>query len=68
VQLLPEWSPTFAGLCLYYPANRHPPAALRLFADAVRAWGERQLSDERSTDTRVPAKRGGAKSHKPETN
>lgn len=68
VQLLPEWSPTFAGLCLYYPANRHPPAALRLFADAVRAWGGRQLSDERSTDARVPAKRGGARSHKPETN
>ncbi|MGF6242013.1 MULTISPECIES: LysR family transcriptional regulator [Paraburkholderia] len=38
VHLLPEWSPSFAGLCLYYPANRHPPTALRLFADAVREW------------------------------
>lgn len=44
VQLLPEWSPTFPGLCLYYPANRHQPAALRLFADAVRAWGERRAA------------------------
>ena len=38
VQLLPEWSPAFPGLCLYYPANRHPPTALRLFAQAVRDW------------------------------
>jgi DNA-binding transcriptional LysR family regulator len=37
-QLLPEWSPSFPGLCLYYPANRHPPTALRLFAQAVREW------------------------------
>jgi DNA-binding transcriptional LysR family regulator len=42
VQLLPEWSPTFPGLCLYYPANRHQPAALKLFAEAVRAWAEQQ--------------------------
>ena len=39
VHLLPQWSPSFAGLCLYYPSNRHPPPALRLFAEAVRAWG-----------------------------
>lgn len=38
VHLLPEWSPSFPGLCLYYPANRHPPTALRLFAQAVRDW------------------------------
>ncbi|MFK4442579.1 DNA-binding transcriptional LysR family regulator [Caballeronia udeis] len=38
VQLLPEWSPAFPGLRLYYPANRHPPTALRLFAQAVREW------------------------------
>ena len=38
VRLLPEWSPTYPGVCLYYPANRHPPMALRLFADAVREW------------------------------
>jgi len=41
VHLLPEWSPTFPGLCLYYPANRHPPTALRLFAEAIREWAER---------------------------
>lgn len=38
VRVLSEWSPTFPGLCLYYPANRHPPTALRLFSQAVRDW------------------------------
>ncbi|UXU89858.1 LysR family transcriptional regulator [Burkholderia sp. S-53] len=38
VRVLPEWGQTFDGLCLYYPANRHPPAALRLFVEAVREW------------------------------
>ncbi|KML49980.1 LysR family transcriptional regulator [Burkholderia cepacia] len=38
VRVLPEWGQTFDSLCLYYPANRHPPAALRLFVEAVREW------------------------------
>ncbi|VWC72989.1 LysR family transcriptional regulator [Burkholderia lata] len=38
VPVLPEWSQDFGALCLYYPANRHPPAALRLFVEAVREW------------------------------
>lgn len=38
IDLLPKWSPSFPGLCLYYPANRHPPAALRVFLDEIRAW------------------------------
>jgi DNA-binding transcriptional LysR family regulator len=38
VHLLQEWSPAVAGACLYYPANRHPPTALRLFTQAVRDW------------------------------
>ena len=42
VHLLPEWGPYYAGACLYYPANRHPPMALRMFADAVRAWSRQQ--------------------------
>jgi DNA-binding transcriptional LysR family regulator len=42
VHLLPEWSPSLPGLCLYYPANRHPPTALRLFTQAVREWANRQ--------------------------
>lgn len=38
VQILPEWAHSFPGACLYYPANRHPPTALRLFAQALRDW------------------------------
>jgi len=41
VQLLNKRSPAFPSLCLYYPANRHPPTALRLFAQAVREWAAR---------------------------
>lgn len=44
VHLLPEWSPSYPGACLYYPANRHPPTALRLFAQAVREWTSRQAN------------------------
>ncbi|GAB7534117.1 LysR family transcriptional regulator [Burkholderia sp. 22PA0106] len=38
VALLREWSVAMPGLALYYPANRHPPAPLRLFVQAVRDW------------------------------
>jgi DNA-binding transcriptional LysR family regulator len=44
IHLLPQWSPNYAGLCLYYPANRHPPMALRLFAQAVREWASQAQS------------------------
>jgi DNA-binding transcriptional LysR family regulator len=44
VHLLPEWGPTYPGVCLYYPANRHPPLALKLFADAVREWASASAS------------------------
>lgn len=46
VHLLPEWSPSFSGLCLYYPANRHLPTALRLFSDAVRNWAKAEGSSK----------------------
>jgi DNA-binding transcriptional LysR family regulator len=36
VCVLPEWSQLFPGT--YYPANAHPPTALRLFAQAVQDW------------------------------
>ncbi|MCO7612813.1 MULTISPECIES: LysR family transcriptional regulator [Pseudomonas chlororaphis group] len=45
VQLLAPWSPSYSGLCLYYPANRHPPIALRLFAEAVRDWASQTRDD-----------------------
>ncbi|AXL50857.1 LysR family transcriptional regulator [Paraburkholderia caffeinilytica] len=43
IRLLPEWCPSLPGLCLYYPANRHPPTALRLFSQAVREWANADL-------------------------
>ncbi|MCF5725621.1 LysR substrate-binding domain-containing protein [Pseudomonas syringae] len=43
VHLLPDWGPYYPGACLYYPANRHPPMALRMFAEAVREWARGQL-------------------------
>lgn len=42
VHVLPEWGPCYPGACLYYPANRHPPMALRMFAEAVRDWARQQ--------------------------
>lgn len=44
INLLPQWSPNYSGLCLYYPANRHPPIALRLFVQAVRDWSSQTLA------------------------
>ena len=36
VQLLPDWTPVYAGLCLYYPRQRHITAALRAFIDLAK--------------------------------
>ncbi len=51
VRVLEEWSPPFPGYCLYYPANRHPPAALRLFSQAVRSWVQGQRHDRTTQPT-----------------
>lgn len=40
VRLLEEWCPPFAGLHLYYPGRRHPPAALRAFIEVVRRFDD----------------------------
>ena len=42
VHLLPDWGPYYSGACLYYPANRHPPMALRMFVEALREWARSQ--------------------------
>ena len=36
VRVLEDWSPSFAGLYLYYPGHRQVPATLRAFIDMIR--------------------------------
>ena len=36
VQALDDWTPSYPGLCLYYPGRRHVPASLRAFVEMVR--------------------------------
>jgi DNA-binding transcriptional LysR family regulator len=43
VQVLSDWTPSYPGLCLYYPSHRHLAAAMRAFTDMIRelAAGDR---------------------------
>lgn len=36
VRVLEDWTPSFPGFQLYYPANRHPPAGLQAFIAVLR--------------------------------
>lgn len=44
VVVLPDWSPPLPGLMLYYPANRHTPAALAAFIDCLKEANRRMAS------------------------
>lgn len=37
VEVLSDWTPPFAGICLYYPRQRLPSAGLRAFIDHFQA-------------------------------
>jgi DNA-binding transcriptional LysR family regulator len=41
VRALEDWTPPFAGLCLYYPGRRNPSAALKAFVGLARILSAR---------------------------
>ncbi|MFT3779158.1 MAG: LysR family transcriptional regulator [Ottowia sp.] len=41
VAVLEDWCPRIPGLCLYFPRNRHAPASLQAFVDAIREESEK---------------------------
>lgn len=47
VQVLAEWTPSYPGVCLYYPRQRQPSAGLRAFVDAIHA-ARRRYETERT--------------------
>ena len=44
VRVLEDWTPPFAGLCLYYPGRRNPSAALKAFIGLARELGGRSAA------------------------
>jgi DNA-binding transcriptional LysR family regulator len=46
VRVLAEWTPPFAGICLYYPRQRLPSAGLRAFIDHFQAARKRRQAPE----------------------
>ncbi len=49
VRVLEDWTPPFAGLCLYYPGRRNPSAALKAFIALARELGAKSGSRSRAT-------------------
>lgn len=39
ISVLDDWCAPFPGLCVYYPAQRHPSAGLRAFVELIRRSG-----------------------------
>lgn len=43
IRVLEDWTPPFAGLCLYYPSRRNPSAALKAFIAMARKHAGRSV-------------------------
>lgn len=48
VQVLEDWSPQLASLCLYYPSRRNPPAAFTAFIRRAREFALPQPAENGS--------------------
>lgn len=46
VQVLEEWTPALAPLCIYYPSRRNPPAAVKVFVDLARELSRAAKEDK----------------------
>lgn len=51
VQVMAAWTPSYPGVCLYYPRQRQPSAGLRAFIDGVQAARRRVVTE---ADTAEP--------------
>ncbi|ABD09075.1 transcriptional regulator, LysR family [Rhodopseudomonas palustris HaA2] len=57
IRVLEDWTPPFAGLCLYYPGRRNPSAAMKAFISLARAWAGNATADRpRRSRPRAPRK------------
>jgi DNA-binding transcriptional LysR family regulator len=53
IRVLDDWTPSYPGLCLYYPGHRHVPAGLRAFITVIREV----MGKQRKAQARIAGRR-----------